>query len=462
MNKQNTARNPIEKLSTPLRYINNDQGVAIFMALLFLVVIAVFVPLTLNMTTTDVKRTGDYEDSRKAFYVAEAGLQRAMDDLLAGFNDTSTYSSIDDVLGAANDTTDVIENLENIAFGDGTYTVTVVDNSDGDGDQDTDVDNVVFLVSTASVDGETKTLQARITEQTSTTSGTYTGTHAVATESDLQISGNPTIQGSGGSIHTNANLTMNGNPDISQSATASGSYNTPGDPTVGAGSGGGVPTEELPDVTISDYKQYADYVMGSDGIVRDGSGNQIFDASGGDKWDTLSDCDDGSGWYFEEGPPKKWKLGDDCGAEGNYYFESSAEVGSSPGSSGNPWDVSFMAEGSIQISGNPEIANYKNGGHSAGVQNIFMLAGTDIQWNGNGSTTIEGFMYAGEQIQFNGNPNIEGFVIAKDKANTSDLVEDNIINGNPTITYTGGSMATPFAVNVDGDTELTIISWNEN
>ncbi len=460
MNKPNFARKFMEKLSTPPGYLKNEQGVAIFLALLFLVVIAVFVPLTLNMTTTDVKRTGDYEDSRKAFYVAEAGLQRAMDDLLSGFNDTSTYSTIDDVLGAADATTNVIENLENIAFGNGTYTVTVVDNSDGDGDQATDVDNVIFLVATATVDGETKTLQARITEQTSTTTGTFSGTHAVATESDLTINGNPTIQGTGGSVHSNSNLTISGNPTVEQSATASGNYTVTGSPSVGSGSGGGKATEALPDVNISDYKQYADFVMGSDGIVRDSNGNQLFDASGGDKYNA-GGCNGNKGWQYSPGPPVEWSLGDDCGGTGKYYVEGNIGVGGNPGSQNNPWQTTLMAEGHIKINGNPQFTNYKDPSDSVGVQNIFMLAGTDIEWSGNPSNTIEGFIYAGEQIKLNGNPSIQGFIVAKDKANTDTLVDNNSISGNPTITYTGGSTETPFTVNVAGDTELTIISWNE-
>ncbi|MZH13773.1 MAG: hypothetical protein F3742_03280 [Nitrospinae bacterium] len=69
-------------------------------------------------------------------------------------------------------------------------------------------------------------------------------------------------------------------------------------------------------------------------------------------------------------------------------------------------------------------------------------------------------IYVGEQIKLNGSPTIEGFIIAKDKANTDDHVEQNSISGNPTITFSG-SLDTPFTINTSGDVSLTIVSWNE-
>ena len=439
--------------------IKNQRGVAIVVALLLLVVLAALVPVTMNMITPDVDRTRAYEDSRKAFYIAEAGIERAKDDLLTGFNVDNTYSTIDDVLSAADATTDVIENLDSIAFGVGTYTVTVVDNDDGDGDLTTDVDNVIFLQSTATVDGQTKTLQARITEQTASSGTPFFGTRAVSTEADLTINGNPTIQGSGGSVHSNSNLEITGNPTVEQAATATGSYTITGNPSVGSGSGGSKSKEDLPDVTISDYKQYADYVMGADGIVRDANGNQLFDGSGGDKYNA-GGCNGSKGWEYSSGPPVEWKIGDDCGGDGKFYVEGNITISGNPGHANDPWQVSLMAEGNINISGNPQFTNYKDANDSAGVQNIFMLAGTDIEWSGNPSNTIEGFIYAGEQIKLNGNPTIEGFIIAKDKANTDDHVEQNSISGNPTITFSG-SLDTPFTINTSGDVSLTIVSWNE-
>ena len=154
------------------------------------------------------------------------------------------------------------------------------------------------------------------------------------------------------------------------------------------------------------------------------------------------------------------KIGDDCGGDGKFYVEGNITISRNPGHANDPWQVSLMAEGNINISGNPQFTNYKDANDSAGVQNIFMLAGTDIEWSGNPSNTIEGFIYAGEQIKLNGNPTIEGFIIAKDKANTDDHVEQNSISGNPTITFSG-SLDTPFTINTSGDVSLTIVSWNE-
>ena len=277
--------------------------------------------------------------------------------------------------------------------------------------------------------------------------------------SSLTINGNPTIQGTAGSVHSNANLTISGNPSIDQSATASGTFSSSGSPTIGGTSGGGKAEDPLPEVNIPDFQEYADFVMGADGIVRDADGTLLFDASGGAKYNA-GGCSGNRGWEYSSGPPVQWKIGDDCGGDGKFYVEGNIEIGGSPGSASDPWQVSLMAEGSIKINGNPEFVNYKDAGDSEGVQNIFMLAGTDIEWSGNPTNTIEGFIYAGEQIKLNGNPSIVGSIIARDLANTSTLVDANSISGNPTITF-NGTLATPLTVNVVVSTTLTIISWNE-
>lgn len=455
-------KKPSGKISTPFSYGTGEQGAALALALLFIMLLAVFIPMTLTRTTTDTSRTIDYERSRKAFYVAEAGLQRAVDDLLSGFGD-DTYSSIDDVLNAK-DGNDVIENLTDIGFGEGTYTITVVDNSDGDGDQTIDVDRVIFMNSTAIVDDETITLQARITQVTPEGPGEpFTSTHAIATESDLLIAGSPVIAGDGGSIHTNGDLTIDGaSTTIIQTATAAGDYDVHANADIGdtLNSGGGAGESALPDVDVSDYRDYADIILGADGIVLDSDGAVVFDASGGSKYNATG-CSGNKGWAYSAGPPVEWSIGDACGGEGSFYVEGNISFGGSPGSAADPLELTLMAEGSIQISGSPEFINYKNPGDPAGIQDMFMLAGTDIDWAGSPSNAIEGFIYAGEQIELRGNPTINGFIVAKDKANDSDLVTANSVKGNPTITYSLGSVSNPFTVPTWLDTILTILSWNE-
>ena len=127
--------------------------------------------------------------------------------------------------------------------------------------------------------------------------------------------------------------------------------------------------------------------------MQDANGNQLFDGSGGDKYNA-GGCNGSKGWEYSSGPPVEWKIGDDCGGDGKFYVEGNITISGNPGHANDPWQVSLMAEGNINISGNPQFTNYKDANDSAGVQNIFMLAGTDIEWSGNPSNTIEGFIYA--------------------------------------------------------------------
>lgn len=48
-------------------------------------------------------------------------------------------------------------------------------------------------------------------------------------------------------------------------------------------------------MTNSDYEEYADFVMGADGIVRDANGNQLFNGSDGDKYNAVG-CNGSKGW----------------------------------------------------------------------------------------------------------------------------------------------------------------------
>ncbi|MCH8209156.1 MAG: hypothetical protein IIA62_08940, partial [Nitrospinae bacterium] len=69
-----------------------EAGAALVMALLFLLILAIMVPVAMRMIAGDTSRTGDYNESRRAFYIADAGIEVAKsliryavyDDFLAG------------------------------------------------------------------------------------------------------------------------------------------------------------------------------------------------------------------------------------------------------------------------------------------------------------------------------------------------------------------------------------------
>ena len=93
------------------------------------------------------------------------------------------------------------------------------------------------------------------------------------------ISGDMDLVGSGGSIHCNGNLTISGNPDISENATATGTYTEGGNPDIGGYSGGSYPTETISPIRAIDYRPNADYVMQANGHMTLLNGTLVCDAS---------------------------------------------------------------------------------------------------------------------------------------------------------------------------------------
>jgi len=135
----------------------------------------------------------------------------------------------------------------------------------------------------------------------------------------------------------------------------------------------------------------------------------------------------------------------------DFYVEGDfSTTGSPPG-----WQTTIIAEGYINFGGNADVANYKDPNDTADIQNLFLVAGTDIEFSGNPSNTIQGMMAAKEQLSISGTVNLEGFLIAADVDTSESLVTGNTISGSLTVTY-NGDMVSPFLSN-----KVKIIAWQE-
>ena len=282
---------------------------------------------------------------------------------------------------------------------------------------------------------------------------------AVVTNGPLRINGNPHITGPGGAVHANGILDINGKPcaedffstsetvvDITKGETGSGcdrppyvGYDSPADIREGEAV---IPIPEINSAALGAAN--ADYILGSDGVIRDQAGTIIGDATAGD-WND---------WSWDPGN-KRWVAGNDI-PPGTYYAQdSNINISGNPGSGGPPgsppMSLTLIADGWIEISGNPNIAPDL----TIGSKTYSMVAGTDLKISGNPGTTYEGIHYAGHQIGFSGNPNINGQVFANNQDDTPYPNPGGInlivldadgfmsISGNPTINYsgTGGAVA---------------------
>jgi hypothetical protein len=146
-----------------------------------------------------------------------------------------------------------------------------------------------------------------------------------------------------------------------------------------------------------------------------------------------------------------WKASSSTITDGMFYVEGDFSTTGSPAG----WQTTIIAEGYINFGGNADIANYKDANDTADIQNLFLVAGTDIEFSGNPSNTIQGMMAAKEQLSISGTVTLEGFLIAADVDTSENLVTSNTISGSLTVTYNGEIVA-PFLSN-----KVKVIAWQE-
>ncbi|MFQ5482456.1 MAG: PilX N-terminal domain-containing pilus assembly protein [Nitrospinaceae bacterium] len=151
--------------------LNNESGAILVVVLLLLMVMAALVPVTVRSVATDTTRTSNYQTSKQAFYIAEAGLEHAkslvrsvsLNDTLDG-DDNNKANTADNGLFpsvAATQTWNGV-NYTPVSFNNGTYYMRVIDNND-DADPWQDVDEVVIIESVGlDANGTLKQLQAKV------------------------------------------------------------------------------------------------------------------------------------------------------------------------------------------------------------------------------------------------------------------------------------------------------------
>ncbi len=456
---------PKEAIAGAPRDFSCERGVVLILAIAAILLITL---LGLAMTSSgilSVSLTTNKQDSSQALYIADTGITHAKSILLArGSTDFDEYLQAgngsacdgdelsDDALFTGGLTPAgkiTSEGNGGHAFGSGRYEVSVCDDhlyetatNDPpdlpDADPNVDMNDFIRLVSTGyGLNGATATVEVTVRSVT---------LPALLVEGNLRISGNPEILGDGGAVHTNGDLEISGDPCAEQyfsskgTLQASGSHET-GPKCAGPGSYDN-PTDErpgsrsifVPEYNPSDYISYADYILKNNAEVRDS--NDVLLNNPADKNWCPSDC-----WDFDDSE-LRWTAGGENIPQGTYYSEGSLVVSGNPGQSTPNFEMTLIAEGWIDISGNPEIVPAL----TLADTSYAMIAGMDMKISGNPFNPYTGFFYAGHQIDFSGNPSLTGQVIAKDLDDTpfpaggTNLVERAggvfmEISGNATITH---------------------------
>jgi cytoskeletal protein CcmA (bactofilin family) len=243
---------------------------------------------------------------------------------------------------------------------------------------------------------------------------------AIVTNGDLEITGSVDVSGPDpfGSIHSNGDLDISGvGTSVSGDITASGTY------TGALAGSSGEPEIEIPTIRAADYRHYADFVLSDAGIIETLDGTLICDSG-----PAGNSCRPAWGWAFNGAAG--WSMGAaGTPANGTFYIEGAVEIGAVPGAI----TLTLIAEGSIEISGSPDL--------SPDTPELLLVTDGDLDISGGVALdplTIGGQMLVHEQVSISGNPTLAGQLIVEDSPSMDPLVDVNQISGNVTIVYNGG------------------------
>ena len=317
--------------------------------------------------------------------------------------------------------------------------MTIDDNDDNDGDTNDDVDHTVIVTSQGTKDGQTTSIEAIVNRPT------YTPASAITTKGNLTGGGAYTVQGACGSIHTNSGFNQSGvSGTVTQGTTASGACSGATCTTSGAAE------QPIPIVDPNDFKTYAHYVLKSDGTILDQSTGYIYSKSGSD-W-THATTGDGNTLFGDiTRPSGLWKMNGTSIGDGIFYVEGNINVLNMP----SPFQVTILADGYIDFGGSGIVVNYQ-GGPSPDIDQLFLVAGTNLEFSGNPTNQIEGMMYAGEQMSISGTVDLKGFIVSANLADVESLVSpESSISGSLTVTYNCNGVSPFFSDRV------IILSWEE-
>ena len=414
---------------------SDSAGIALPATLTAMLAAGVLVAGMWTMVSIERMSTDNREDATRALQFAEAGVAHAQALLRGPLRDTALTRLLvgsDGVVNTSDDgwltgfglaSQDAIPDV-GIAVPGGRYFVQILDDpADADGNDKADSNGRVLA-----------RCWALTSDQGSASVDFVIGSTplpGIVVDGSLKINGNPNIVGTCGSAHANEIVVVSGNPTIEGTVTASdtvevsGSINdTQGDPVEPLHH---QPPVEVPDVDPWDFCGEADYILQANGFILDVATSVLHDAR----------SDEVMGWKRGSSDPVQWDLASNTVTDGTYCVEGNAKVSGNPGVPGNPAQVSLIATGSIELSGNP----YIQPAHPDGA---LIVAGGDVSISGNpegGNDNYHGLVYAAAQCKLSGNPSLFGNVVCRDGANppgSMEFASENEISGNASIQYQCG------------------------
>jgi len=396
--------------------VANDRGLILPLALMALVVLGALAAAILSIGGSEAQIASNHLRAVQAGFLAEAGLEHA-------FNTLRTTPNL--VVNAPVNRQAIPGIADNTALG-GAGSYTLLYERAGT--------NTVRVVSTGtSAIGGSRAIRRAVM------STYFHSNDAILTNGPLNISGNPEVLSTGGqcgNVHTNNNLTMSGNPQISGAVTASGTKTVSGNPNVSGGILDHQPTQTVPVIDPTDFLNAAIatlpanqiFQMKANGDVLRGDGTLIQHLNSGESY-----CY----WTYTSGTPASWALSGNNQCNGTFYFEGNATLSGNHGSQLTPWVTTLIATGTMNISGNPEIQN--------SLTDTLFVADGNIILSGNPGLGFNGLIATHGVFGFSGNPHINGLLIAESTAAVN-------VSGNVHVTNNCG-------LNPPLQGPLQILSW---
>jgi hypothetical protein len=379
--------------------LSSRRGVALPTAIFALIAIAVLLGGVFVFADLNAKSVRNRERASRAVHVAEAGVHHTLG-LLRGSLRMHSFTRIlrgsDNAVPTADDSLLIgwgLPGSDQIPLAgktiDGhTYFVSVRDDpADGDANPATDLNGRVLV-----------NCRAQTTEGAAAEVNAVVGAvpmPGVATDGNANYSGTPQILGACGSAHANGNISGGGTPVVQLNATATGTAG--GNFKLPDGSNapelGGQPEVPIPDLAPLDYCGDADYRLRSDGWVVPAATGVPEDATSVEKY----------GWKRSGSSPVKWDLNPALAVPGTFCVEGNAYMGGAFGTGVAPLQLSVIATGSIDVSGDP----FMKADHPDGI--LFMAGGDmSIQGNPGLGDNFGGLVYAGAQCKTSGNFKLSG------------------------------------------------------
>lgn len=364
----------------------NSKG-NILITFIMITALSIMVFSFISLMLVRLKDSGQRVSEAKAFYIADAGLEKAFWYLSAATADGGKGVSWR-ISGSSE------------GYAGGTYTFSIIN---------TIVTNEIQLISTGEVNGIKKTVMQK---------GTVGGypiafDYAMYTASALDLAGNAEIQGD---VYVNGNTNFSGNTDVTDGYV----YHAAGSTVSGHGTftDGGTPVPTPPFPTL-DTSFYANQITTAQGATAANVtyNNNTYNLNGGIIYVHGNVTISGNTTFV--GPGTIVATG---------TFNMSGNTYTSGGT------VNFIASNDISLSGN----TYTEGAVYYSDTSISASGNTRVQVGGfltsgntslSGNLNLSGLIYSGGVVSMSGNPVVTGAVISGSSSGVTGL------SGNARITY---------------------------